>query len=228
MKFSVDSGHSFAQLAVDLKKGESVRAESGAMVSMSGDLVLESSMKGGIMGGIARKFLGGESFFLQKVSAESADGEVVFAPSYPGDIIVLDLDGSQDFLLQKQAFLAAESGVDVGTKAQNMAQGIMSGEGFFIMKASGQGQLAISSFGAIYKRTLKPGEELVVDNGHLVAWSSLLNYKISKPGKGWVSAFTSGEGVVCRFTGPGDVYIQSRNPSSFGPWLLKYLPIKSS
>jgi uncharacterized protein (AIM24 family) len=101
----------------------------------------------------------------------------------------------------------------------------LGGEGFFILRVGGHGQLILNSFGAIHKIELRPDEEYIVDNAHLVAWSATTTYSIERASSGWVSSFTSGEGFVCRFRGPGVVFIQSRNPGGFGNWIRQFIPV---
>ena len=123
--------------------------------------------------------------------------------------------------IQKDGFLASTQGIDVDTKAQNLLQGFMSGEGFFILNARGRGTVFVSSYGMIHPINLESGEEVIIDNGHLVAWPDYMNYEIERATNGWISSITSGEGVVCRFRGPGVVLIQTRNPVNFEKQLEK-------
>jgi len=134
------------------------------------------------------------------------------------------MDGSVPYILQKDGFFAGSEGLEITTKMQNLARGIFSGEGFFVIRVSGRGTLFVSSYGAIHPFDLSEGEEIVIDNGHLVAWPESMNYTIEKASSGWVSSFTSGEGLVCRFRGPGRVLIQTRNPKGFGSWIKQFLP----
>jgi len=206
-----------------LEYGETVKAESGAMVAMSNTIDVEGKMEGGILGGLGR-MLSGEKFFFQTLSAKRGAGSVLLAPSIPGDAKIIELDGTVEYNVQKDGFLSATQNVNVNTQMQNLTKGLFSGEGFFILKVSGQGQLVISSFGAIHEISLAPGEEYIVDNSHLVAWPTTTSYRMDKAAKGWISSFTSGEGLVCRFTGPGKVYIQTRNASAFGSWIRQFMP----
>lgn len=67
-------------------------------------------------------------------------------------------------------------------------------------------------------RKLQDGERYLVDNGHLVAWNC--KYVLERVASGGiVSNFSSGEGLVCRFTGPGSVFLQTRNPQAFGMYM---------
>jgi len=210
-----------------IPQNSSLYADAGAMLSMTPGIGIDSSMKGGILGGLARKLLRGETFFFLTMKAENGDGEALLAPPAPGEILLLDLDGTTEYFVQKGGFLAAENTVRLETKAQNLTQGLFSGEGFFITRMAGQGKLALSSFGAIHRVDLAAGQEYVVDNGHLVAWTATTAYRVSKASAhGWISSIFAGEGIVCRFTGPGTVYVQSRNPKAFAGWLTGYLPTR--
>jgi uncharacterized protein (TIGR00266 family) len=206
-------------------RGSSIFADAGAMMGMTTNLTLESSMKGGILGGLARKFLRGETFFYLTIKAEQADGEALLAPAPPGDIEVIELQGTEYFM-QKGSFLAATDTVQLSTKTQNLTQGLFSGEGFFVTRIGGTGQLALNTFGSLMKINLQAGQEYIVDNYHLVAWEATMSYTITKAAAGWISSFTSGEGFVCRFKGPGAIWAQTRNPSAFANWLSGYLPSK--
>jgi hypothetical protein len=202
-----------------LRQGESMQAESDAMVSMSATLDIEGSMNGGLLGGLARRMLTNESFFFQTVTARRGPGEVLFASSLPGGVIDVELDGSYALKVQKDGYLASTPGIQVTTKAQNLVQGLFSREGFFVLGVSGRGTVFLSSYGSIHPINLEAGEEVIIDNGHLVAWSDYMNYTIEKASNGWMSSFMSGEMLVCRFRGPGTVLIQTRNPSAFASWI---------
>lgn len=216
----------FPLLEISLQHGESLKAESDAMVSMSSTIDVEGRMDGGIVRGLAR-MLAGESFFFQTLTADRGPGKVLLAPSIPGDIIDIELDGTYNLNVQKDGFLAGSMNLQVSTQMQNLAQGLFSGEGFFIVKVSGKGIVFVNTYGGIHVINLEPGEEVVVDNNHLVAWPDYMNYTIEKAAKGWISTFTSGEVAVCRFRGPGPVIIQTRNPKCFGHWIKQFIPNKS-
>lgn len=141
-----------------------------------------------------------------------------------GDVEAVELDGSYSLFVQKDGFLAGTEGIQVNTKMQNLKKGLFSGEGFFIIEISGRGTVFLSSYGAIHAINLVAGEEVIVDNAHLVAWPNYMDYRIEKASQGWLSSVTSGEGLVCRFRGEGTVLIQSRNPHGFGQWMKQFIP----
>jgi len=163
--------------------------------------------------------------FFQTLRASRGSGEALLAPTVPGEIVILELDGVNEYMVQKDGFLAGADAIVIESKMQSLSRGLLGGEGFFILKISGKGMLVLNSFGAIHKIELKPDQEYIVDNSHLVAWSTTTSYNIEKATSGWVASFTSGEGFVCRFRGPGLVYIQSRNPGSFGAWIRQFIPV---
>lgn len=225
MQFEILYPGSYALLKAQLEQGEHIKAEAGAMASMSDTIDVEGKLEGGLMSGLARTFLTGETLFFQTLRATRGSGDVLLAPSIPGDLAILDVDATTEYFLQKDAFMAGESSLILSTKAQNLSKGLFGGEGFFIQKIAGHGKLVISSFGSIHRIDLKPGETRIVDNGHMVAWPTTTSYSLEKASKsGWISSFTSGEGIVCKFTGPGYIYIQTRNTSSFGQWLQQFIP----
>ena len=213
----------FSMLKVRLKAGESMKAESDAMVAMSNTIDVEGKLEGGIFGGLGRLFTS-ESFFFQQLVARRGAGHVLLAHSIPGEIQALELDGSTTYILHKDGFLAGSESLELSTKIQNLAQGFLSGEGFFVIKVRGYGTLFISSYGAIHPIDIPAGREVIIDNYHLVAWPEGINYTIEKASSGFISSFTSGEGLVCRFRGPGRVLIQTRNASGFGNWVAQFLP----
>jgi uncharacterized protein (TIGR00266 family) len=237
MDYRITHGPAFALLEMDMVQGEQVQCESGAMVTMSPTLSLETSMGGGsggggflgrALGGLARSALGGESFFVTHLTAESGPGSVSLAPAMPGDIRDAEVDGPA-LILQAGSFLASSPGVTLDTSWGGM-RGLLGGEGLFMLRATGSGTVFLSSFGAIVRRDLEPGERIVVDSGHMVAYQDGMGLEtrmVSGAGGFFKRAFTSatsGEGLVMEFTGPGPVWIQTRNPDAFSGWIQTLLP----
>lgn len=223
MKSNIIHQGTAPMIEIELEQGESVKAESGAMVAMSPTIDLDGKLEGGLFSGIGR-MLAGEKFFFQTLTASRGSGKVLLAPSCLGGIEEIELDGSYGLTVQKDGFLAGTQGINISTQMQNLSKGLFSGEGFFVLNISGKGRVFVNSLGAIHQIILAAGEEIVIDNGHLVAWADTMNYKIEKASKGWISSITSGECLVCRFRGPGVILIQSRNPLAFAEWINGYIP----
>ncbi|HEV2799300.1 MAG TPA: TIGR00266 family protein [Pyrinomonadaceae bacterium] len=212
---------SFALAVVQLQAEQSILAEAGAMVSMSGNVELQSQMKGGLMGALKRA-VGGESAFVSTFTARGGPGEVSFAPGAPGDIAALEL-GNQTFMVQSSSYLAGDASLTVDTKWGG-ARTFFGGEGLFVMQVSGTGLLLLTSFGAIHRKQLRPGERYVVDTGHLVAWEASLQYSLRKAASGFFRSMVSGEGIVAEFVGPGELLIQTRNLAAFAGLLRPFFP----
>ena len=232
MKYRILYPEAFPIVECTLEHGERIKAESDAMIAMDSTIDVEGKMPdggvSGILKGLARKFLAGESFFFQELIAKRGRGKVLFGHSIPGGILDVELDGSYGLMVQKDGFLAGTQNINVDTKMQDISKGFLSGEGFFILHVNGNGTVFLSSYGMIHPINLESGQEIIVDNGHLVAWPDYMQYNVEKASNGWISSFTSGEGMVCRFRGPGVVLIQTRNLESFGGWIRSLLPTNNS
>lgn len=222
MRHEILYGPAYALGKIHLEAGEEVQAEAGAMVSMSPDIEMQTAARGGILGGLKRSVLGGESFFVNTFRAKTA-GEVTFAPALPGDILALDV-GAGALFIQSGSYLVSAGDVEIDTKWGG-ARTFFSREGLFLLKATGRGTVFVSSYGAIHEIKLADGEQYIVDTGHMVAFDETVRYDVSRSG-GWKSTILGGEGLVVRLTGPGRFYLQTRAPDSFIQWLIPKLPGK--
>ncbi|MEF8699812.1 MAG: TIGR00266 family protein [Candidatus Accumulibacter sp. UW26] len=214
-------------LHVSLSKGERIFCESDAMVMMEAALELKGQMSGGILGSLMRRLANGESFFQQHIEASRGAGDCLLSPVLTGAMQVVEV-GPQQYLLNDGAFVAAESGVEMKIQMQNIANALFAQSGgFFIMKTSGTGKLAVSGFGSMFELEVVPGKDVIIDNSHVVCWDSSLDYAISVTTQGagllgnLVNSAKSGEGIVLRFSGRGKVFICSRNRDAFLEWLRK-------
>lgn len=222
---SIEHGSAFALAVISLQPEQSVQTESGAMVSMSPNVELQSKMQGGLMGAFKRAVVG-ESAFISTFTAHGGPGELTLAPSCVGDIISLTLN-NQAYFVQGGSYLACSPTITIDTKFGG-GKSFFSGEGLFLIGASGSGTLLVSSFGAIRKKTLAPGEQYIVDTGHIVAFESTIQYQLEKAAAGFFRSMTSGEGIVARYIGPGDIYIQTRSLEAFAGVLRPFFPTSSS
>lgn len=184
----------------------------------------------GFFKSLARKFLNDENFFQQSFVADDEPGSVLLAPNLPGDVVVLDV-GERQYMLSDGAFLAATDGVELETKTQSLGRALLGNSGgLFLMATQGHGQIALSGFGSIQAVDVKPGQKLIVDNGHLVTWDRELDYELSINtarsgllGKVLHSQL-SGEGIVLKFKGEGKVWVCSRNKGGFLTWIFSQMP----
>lgn len=151
--------------------------------------------------------------------ADPAKSEFAAAPV--GDIEKIDVTPDHGYVVQKSAYIASSPSIDLDVKWEGFTRGLF-GQGLFMLKASGNGDLFINTFGAIDKHTLDPGQTLVVDNFHLVAFSDTCTYRVTKFG-GLKETLLGGEGLVTQINGPGDIHIQTKNLNEFVEWLWTLL-----
>lgn len=208
----------FSIVELNMEAGEEVRAETGAMVYMSPKIEIKTEMRGGLMKSLKRKALGGESLFITTFKANEK-GIIGLTAAYMGDIIVHEMQG-EDYYVQSGSYLASTLDVEIDTKYAG-SKGFFAREGLFLLKATGTGQLFISSFGAIHRINLKD-ESFIVDTGFMVAFENGLDYNIRKVG-GLKSTLLSGEGFVADFHGTGELLIQTRSTDRFIGWTAKHL-----
>lgn len=171
------------------------------------------TLQGKIKVSLKKLFTGGE----MAESSYTGPGLVALAPTLFGDIVTLQIDPGSKWMVGKDAMLAHTANVVKDTKSQGLGKALFSGEDLFIYHFSGEGLLWLTSYGAIETKQLGQGEQHIVDNGHLVAWNC--NYAMERAGGGTMGSMKTGEGLICRFTGPGTVYIQTRNLDEFAGWV---------
>ncbi len=215
---------SYSLAVARLAPNERIRAEPGSMVSFSGGVDIETKMDGGLFKSLSRAVLGGESLFQNFWKAGGQGGEVTLAPELPGDIVMIDLAG-ETLLVQTGCFMASEEGVSIDARLSGKA--FMAGEGLSILEASGKGKLLVSSYGAVYEKTIASGEHYTVDSSHLIAFDGTIQVK-PRPVGGLKSTLLSGEGLVIELTGPGRIYIQTRSPQALINWIIPQIPRQNS
>ncbi|MFW5771063.1 MAG: TIGR00266 family protein [Spirochaetota bacterium] len=219
MQHTIKHKPSYALLHVDLQPGDCIQSESGSMVYMNGTIDVSTNAGGSILSALARKILGGESFFFNNYTVSGAPASLGLAGPMAGDIQHLALNGQRVYV-QGGSFLCATPGISMKTKFGGL-RSLLSGEGLFLLRVEGTGDLFLSSYGSIIP--IEVENSFIVDTGHIVAFEDSLEYNIRRAGN-WKSTFFSGEGLVTEFTGRGTVWIQTRVPSGFIQWLIRLLP----
>jgi uncharacterized protein (TIGR00266 family) len=216
--YTIDGKPDFALLNVTIPAGQTLKVESSAMAAMDTNVSMKTKFKGGL-----GRFLTGESLFINEFSAEGAPGQISIAPGAPGDLEHVYLNNETIFL-QNSAYVASAPEISLETKWQGFTKGFFSGESFFLIKCSGTGDLWFNTYGAMIQLE-NVDDSLVVDTGHIVAFTEGLSYSVGKVG-GYKSLFFSGEGLVCKFSGQGKVWIQTRKVPALTSWLYWYRPQK--
>ncbi|MDA0268852.1 MAG: TIGR00266 family protein [Cyanobacteria bacterium] len=226
--YEVNHAPAYASLILNLSAGQMVVVEAGAMAAMDSWIAMKSKMKGGLMKGVGR-MLGGESLFLSEFTAQGKPGKLYLSPGVPGDVCHYQLDGSKGLMVQSSGFIAASPTVNLDTKFQGF-KGFFSGESLFLLKTTGTGDLWFSSYGAIIEVPVRGN--YVVDTGYIVAFEDSLEYNVEMLGglsfKGLRTGILGGEGLVCRFSGEGRVWIQSRQLYNLVNFITPFRPVKSN
>ncbi len=223
MKPTIEFSPSYTMLTLELAPGESVKAEPGAMAAQQ-DVDMKTGMSGGLLGGFKR-MVTSESFFLNTFTAGATGGWVSLAPPTPGDVLSQELSPGQDFFIQSGSFLACSENVETDAKFQGF-KGLFSGERLFFLRVyveGGPGIVYYNSYGAIKQLPVQPGKEVVVDTGHVVAFTDDVEYSIGKVG-GIGSLIAGGEGLVMKFTGNGHVWVQTRTLNALADKIVPFLP----
>ncbi len=202
-------GDDMQAVVISMTAGDEVRAEAGAMTFMTEGIDMDARMQGGLLGGLKRKLLAGESLFLTFFRCTAATGRVAFSAPYPGKILTMPLTGNA-LLCQRDSFLCAAGDIEINVEfTKRLGAGFFGGEGFILQRLEGTGDLFIHSGGTIVPMELKAGERLKVDTGCLVAFDPTVDYDIQFVG-GIKTAIFGGEGLFfASLTGPGRVWVQT-------------------
>lgn len=215
MKYKIRYKPAFATIFVTLEPGERITAEAGAMTSMDGKLTMKTEFSGGLFSAFLRKFLGGESLFVNVFKNETNQPlTLVLSQGIIGDIEHIDLTQGE-ICFQPGAYIAHTAGVKMGVRWAGFAS-LIAGEGLFKLQLSGKGRVFFGAYGGISEKQVQG--EFIVDNSHLVAYSPSIKMGIGLSG-GLLGSLTSGEGLVNRLQGNGKIYLQSRSISG----LVSYL-----
>ncbi len=222
MKWEIKYKPSYSMLVVSLEQGEKITAEAGAMTYMSPNIEAHTRKREkSLLGSLGLAIIGGQSFWVNEYTASRGAGEVGLVAAPVGDIENLEVAPDKGYVIQKSAYIASTENVDLDIKWEGFTKGLF-GQGLFMLKTTGSGKLFINTFGAIDKHSLVQGQTMTVDNFHLVAFSASCTYKVTKFG-GLKETILGGEGLVTQITGPGDVYIQTKNLREFVEWLWTLL-----
>jgi uncharacterized protein (TIGR00266 family) len=202
-------GDDMQAVVLTMGPGDEIRAEAGAMTFMTEGIEMDARMQGGLLSGLKRKFLAGESLFLTFFRATVPNARVAFSAPYPGKILRFPLQGGS-ILCQRDSFLCATGNIDIDIAfTKRLGAGFFGGEGFILQRLEGTGDVYVHSGGTIIPMELKAGERLKVDTGCLVAFDPTVDYDIQLVG-GIKTAIFGGEGLFfAALTGPGRVWVQT-------------------
>ena len=219
MEIELKHTPSFGVARCKLAPGEQIKVEAGSMMAHTAGISLEAKMEGGMLKSLKRSILGGESLYVSTYTAPAEGGWVDVAAKLPGDLKILPLDGATSWIVERGNWLASSADVKLDTKWQGFKM-MVGGEGGFMAHLTGIGQAVVASYGAIQTIMLGEGEQIIVDTNHLLAFVDTINYEVARAVEGKTfQSMKSGEGLVFRFTGPGEIWTQTRNQQQLLAWI---------
>ncbi len=221
MEYSIE-GTPLPVVICKLRSGETMITERGSMSWMTPNMKMETTA-GGIGKAIGRMF-SGEALFQNRYTAEGGEGMIAFASNFPGSIYAVRITPESPVIVQKQAFLASEPGVELSVFFQRkLSAGFFGGEGFIMQKLSGFGTAFLEIDGHAVEYQLQPGQQLIVDTGYLAMMDATCSMDVqSVPGV--KNMFFGGEGFFNTvITGPGRVVLQTMPIYSMARSLLPYI-----
>ena len=200
--------------------------ERGSMTWMSPNMQMETH--GGGIGKMFSKVFSGESMFQNRYTARGA-GMIAFGSSFPGQIKAVPISPSQEMIVQKSAFLASESGVELSIHfSQKLGSGFFGGEGFIMQRLSGNGIAFIEIDGELIEYELKAGQQIVVDTGYVAGFSTGVQMDIQQV-PGIKNKLLGGEGLFNTvLTGPGRVWLQTMPIYNVASAIRPYIPTSNN
>lgn len=227
MKYEI-KGDTLPVAICTLSGGETMISEAGAMGWMTGNISMDTNMKGGLLGGLGRAF-SGESVFLNTFTSSGGEGQVAFPSSFPGKIVAKTLGAGERLIAQKGAFLAGTQDLTLKVAfKKKIGAGFFGGEGFILQELMGPGLALLEFDGHVEEYDLKAGETMLVDTGNVAMFEASVGYDIEMV-KGLKNIFLGGEGLfLTRLTGPGKIYLQSMPIQNLAGQLSRYFTTSSN
>ena len=224
MKYKI-IGDNQQMVKIDLQQDEGIVAEAGSMVNMSGNMAMESQLRGGVLAGLKRAVTG-DSIFLTRFAPKGGNGFVSFAGTMTGRIFSVRLAKGMEFIAQKSSFLCCEEPVSLDIAfTEKLRAGLFGGEGFILQRMTGEGMAFLHCCGDIIEIDLAKDEVIRVQTGLVVGFADSVSYDIALAG-GITTALFGGEGLfVTTLTGPGRVVLQSMDLAKIAATIFPYLPV---
>lgn len=223
MKYEI-KGSNLPYLVCYLNKDQSIVCEGGSMCWMTPNIEMNTSSNGGV-GKVFSRMFSGEKLFQNIYTAQSDNGLIGFASSFPGTILPVEVAAGKEVICQKKSFLAGTDGLELSIHfRKKIGVGLFGGEGFIMQRVSGNGTAFIEIDGSAQEYVLQPGQKLVVSTGHLVMMDATCNIDVETV-KGLKNVFLGGQGLFNTvITGPGRVVLQSMPISKTANTLAGYMP----
>ena len=220
-------GDNLPAVTIGLDRGESIFTQAGGMSWMTDGISMETNARGGLGKALGRMF-SGDSMFQATYTAQYDNCSITLASTFPGNIMVLEVDQGRDYIAQKGAFLCAQPTVDMSVAFTRAKSGFFGGEGFILQRFSGQGLVFIELDGSVKEIDLLPGQLLKVDTGNVAAFESTVEYSVETV-KGFKNILFAGEGLfLTTLRGPGKVWLQTMAVENLAERIIPYIPTQRS
>jgi len=199
-----------------LDPGEAIFCEGGLMVFSDPTIAFgyKRLTQGGMVGTMKRTLFGGLPFQLHQYTGP---GYVAFSRFRPGETRVMTLEPGKSVDVAEHSLLLATGSIGYDTFYLPGTGRIGRMIGFWMDRLTGPGTFAFQGHGNILKFTLAEKEAMDVDHGALLMKDASVTAKAyNQPlGGGLVGHALSFEAL--RVEGPGDVYLQTIDPSKHAP-----------
>ena len=221
MNYEIKGGV-FPVVVCKLADGEQMITEKGSMVWMSPNMQMET--RGGGLGKMFSKAFSGESMFQNIYTANGA-GMIAFGSSFPGKVLPLDIAPGREMIVQKNAFLASEAGVELSIHFnKKLGAGFFGGEGFIMQRLSGSGTAFVEIDGELVEYDLAAGQKMVVDTGNVAGFEPSVSIDIQQV-PGLKNKLLGGEGLFnTTLTGPGKIWLQTMPISGVAMAIRPFIP----
>ena len=227
-------GTTLQAVILQLEPGQAVYSETGGMAWMSGNVTMNTNTGGGggglggMLGGMVKRAITGESLFIIDYTVTGGRGLVAFASEFPGKIVPLHLAPGQQMICQRDSFMCAEKSVNLDMHfRRNMGSGFFGGEGFVLQKLTGPGLAFVELDGEVVEYTLEPGQVLKVDTGHVAMFEPTVQFDVEMM-RGFKNILFGGEGLfLATLRGPGRVWLQTMPIVNIAKKIAEYLPRNS-
>ena len=221
MKYEIKGG-AFPVVVCELTDGERMITEKGSMVWMTPNMEMETT--GGGIGKMFSKAFSGERMFQNIYTARGA-GMITFGSSFPGKILPVEIMPGRELIVQKNAFLASEAGVELSIHFnKKLGAGFFGGEGFIMQRLSGAGMAFIEIDGELVEYDLAPGQKMVIDTGNVAGFEPTVSIEIQQV-PGLKNKFLGGEGLFnTTLTGPGKIWLQTMPISNVAMAIRPFIP----
>ncbi len=224
-------GTTLQAVIIQVEPGQTLYSETGGMAWMSGNVIMNTNTGGGggglggMLGGMVKRAVSGESLFIVDYTVTGGRGLVAFAAEFPGKIVPLNLTPGQSMICQRDSFMCAEKSVQLDVHfRRKLGAGLFGGEGFVLQRITGPGTAFVELDGEVVEYTLEPGQVLKVDTGHVAMFEPTVQFDVEMV-RGFRNVLFGGEGLfLATLQGPGRVWLQTMPLFNVAKKIAEYLP----